>query len=109
MGQARLAADAGLHLLRMLSRAQLATHVETIRAAFPLAVDADDASEGADRAGLEWRELARGRAIDAQDLAAALQPLVDANLHLTGLPAALAALPAAGDDRARAVVDVVPR
>jgi hypothetical protein len=90
---AGLAAEAGLHLVRMLTAAQLATHAERIRAAFPLAIAADDASEGADRAGHEWLELARGRAIDARTLVTALRPLVGANNHLTGLPPALAGLP----------------
>ena len=94
-GHPRLAAEAGLHLVRMLTAAQLSTHAEKIRGAFPLAVDDEDASEGADRAGLEWVELARGRAIDARTLAATLRPLVGTNGQLTGLPPSLSGLPPA--------------
>ena len=97
----RLAADAGLQLSRLLTAANLSGLIPRFTAEFSFAVPDDVASEGADRAGLEWAELVHGRGIDGRAVAAVLRPLLGADGRLTALPATPAGLPAA----TRAVLD----
>ena len=93
----RLAAEAGLHLSRMLGDATLA---DLFLAAYPLALG--EATPG--DAGADWLELARGRAIDARALAAALVPLRRANGGLRALPPR-PAIPAASATAVRRVLE----
>lgn len=97
----RLAADAGLQLTRMLAAANLAEADRRLKTTFPLSLDVDDRSEGADRDGLDWAELLRGRGMDGHAVAAALTPLIGSDGRLTSLPAELAGLP----NQARAVLE----
>jgi hypothetical protein len=93
----RLAAEAGVHLQWMLNDGRLNN---AFVAAYPLEVPVDTDAE-ADRAGADWQELARGRALDARKLHAVLVPLRDATGRLTALPPA-PAVPA--DQQAKALV-----
>lgn len=91
----RVVADAGLHLGRMLRAADLGAAVARLVEAFPLVPEEPDAEAGgADTRGAEWLELARGRALDAGALVAALSPLRAPDGTLRALPATFA-LPAA--------------
>ena len=83
---ARLAADAGIHLIRMLSVPGLTNLRDAFVTAYPLDVPAG-ADAGADTVAAEWKALWRGRALDGSKLAAALAPFRDSSGKLTGLPA----------------------
>ncbi|MDQ3764667.1 MAG: hypothetical protein M3460_24945 [Actinomycetota bacterium] len=78
----RLAVEAGVHLQRMLNDNQLSDAFIT---AYPLQLPAGP-DDGGDPMGREWLELARGRALDARKLHAALTPLRAADGRLTALP-----------------------
>ena len=98
----RVVADAGLHLGRMLRAADLGVAAARLVDAFPLGLDdAGVDASGADTRGAEWLELARGRALDARALVAALNPLRAPDGTLGSLPAT-PPLPAA----ARPVLEV---
>ncbi len=85
----RLRGEAGLQLLRRVDAATRGV----LCAAYPLALPVP--TDGvADMAGLLWSGVLPGRTLDAQALAADLIALRGADGRLTGLPAALAALPA---------------
>lgn len=71
---AKLNAQAGQHLMRMLRAAGQGGAVEPLRAAFTAAI-ADPADPVADNAGFVWHRLLGGRAIDADALGRVLRPL----------------------------------
>jgi hypothetical protein len=96
----RLAAEAGLHLRRMLLAAGLENLPNPFVTAYPL--DLADAVPG--DAGADWLDLARGRALDARKLATALAPLRRADGTLSGLPPQ-PPIPAAARDAARGVLE----
>lgn len=82
----RLAAEAGLHLMRLLQAARLDAVAEAYRAKFPLLLPRDADVIGDDD-GAEWTALARDRALDARALLRALAPLRNASGVLLALPA----------------------
>jgi hypothetical protein len=96
----RLAAEAGLHLRRMLRAADMPAVADDVVAAYPLdlpvAIPGDTAAD--------WLELARGRAIDARALAADLTPLRGADGRLAELPTRLP-VPVAHRDATRIVLE----
>jgi hypothetical protein len=80
----RLAAEAGLHLRRILVAADLDALADRFVTAYPLALGEPVPGDG----GADWLELARGRALDGRTLAAAIAPLRGTGAGaLTGLPA----------------------
>lgn len=80
----RLAAEAGLHLRRMLVAADLGALADRFVRAYPLALGNPVAGDG----GADWLKLARGRALDARALAAVIAPLRGSGAGaLTALPA----------------------
>jgi hypothetical protein len=81
----RFAADAGLHLQRLLATVGPPNLPDAFLAAYPLDL-APAADAGADTLGSEWRVLWQGRALDGRKLATALAPLRDASGKLTALP-----------------------
>ena len=95
----RLVAEAGLHLVRMLAAAGFGTMRDALIATFPLSLSGT-LDAGADTAGSEWLQVARGRVIDARTLAAALVPMRGPTGTLTALPAGLNVATA---DRSRAL------
>lgn len=79
----RLAAEAGLHLRRMLVAEDLAEVADDFVSSHPLQLGVAIPGD----ADSDWLELARGRALDARKLAAELRPLRLADGGLGGLPA----------------------
>jgi len=96
----RLVAESGLHLRRMLDAASLTALGNLFVAAYPLALD--DAVDG--DGGGDWLELARGRALDARALVAALVALRSADGTLGALPPR-PAIPDASRAAARGVLE----
>jgi hypothetical protein len=90
----RLVAEAGLHLSRMFGAAGVPAARDAVLASFPLKL-ADPPDAGSDTFGGEWAQVAHGRAIDAQRLAASLVAMRGADGALTALPAGVKL--AAGD------------
>ncbi len=80
---ARLAAQAGVHLQWMLNIGHLN---DAFLAAYPLQLAATTTDTSADQRGMDWRQVAQGRALDARALLAALAPLRDTTGKLTALP-----------------------
>jgi hypothetical protein len=99
----RLAAEAGLHLVRMLVAAGVGALRDAFVAAYPLDI-VPGVDAGADTTGAEWQEIVRGRAIDARKLVAALTPLRAATGKLNALPAT-PAVPAAQQPKALDVLN----
>ena len=97
---AKLNAQAGQHLMRMLRAAGQGGAVDTLRNAFT-AVIADPADPVADTAGFVWHRLLDGRAVDAEALARALRPLAGS---AAGLDAFVAGLGIAAPSAVRAVL-----
>ncbi|MEO6526678.1 MAG: hypothetical protein ABIP93_08660 [Gemmatimonadaceae bacterium] len=100
---ARSAAGAGVHLLRMLGVAKLATLRDLFIAAYPLAVA--PAGDDADAMQAEWAAIANGRALDGVALAAALAIRRGADGVLASLPAT----PVIPADARAAALDVLRR
>jgi len=95
----RLRAEAGQHALRMAAKPLR----DALLLAFPLTLQAPTDADS-DRAGARWAALlGSGRSVDGAALAAALQPLRDADGALTSLPPTLP-LAGADADAARAVL-----
>ncbi|HTE44552.1 MAG TPA: hypothetical protein VK636_04845 [Gemmatimonadaceae bacterium] len=82
----RLAAEAGLHLIRMLTAAGLGPLRDLFLGAYPLDIPAA-LDAGADTAGGDWRQIVQGRAVDSRKLASVLLPLRSPSGTLTALPA----------------------
>lgn len=95
----RVVADAALHLRRMLDAAGVGEHGLVLATAYPLALGTPRAGD----ADADWAELARGRAIDARALYAALAPLRATDGSLTALPAHLG-IPLAAEGVVRQVL-----
>jgi hypothetical protein len=92
---AKLNAQAGQHLMRMLRAAGQGGAVDPLRAAFTAAI-ADPADPVADNAGFVWHRLLGGRAIDADGLARTLRPLAGNDAAIEAVVAGLGiAAPAA--------------
>jgi len=96
----RLAAEAGLHLRRMLEAAGLTGLPAHFVAAYPLELGEAAAGD----TGADWLALARGRALDARTLAAALLPLRGVDGTLSALPPR-PAIPAPSRAAARGVLE----
>lgn len=92
---ARFNADAGLHLVRMLTHAGPASLLEALRATFTQQLDAP-VDPSSDSPGLLWHIALQGRAIDADALARDLSAKRDANGDIVALPAGVA-VPAADE------------
>ncbi|HTE47843.1 MAG TPA: hypothetical protein VK636_21560 [Gemmatimonadaceae bacterium] len=84
----RLVAEAGQHLVRMLVAAGIGPVGDAVLKAFPLNLPAA-VDNGADTAGDEWAQLARGRVIDSKTLAAGIVTARGTAATLTTLPAGL--------------------
>ena len=85
----RLAAEAGLHLGRMLDGAGIGSVRDLVLGAYPLAIGTP-LDAGVDTLGREWSQVASGRAVDARRLAKELGALRDASGAITALPDGLA-------------------
>ncbi len=90
---AKLNAQAGQHLMRMLRAAGLAAAIDVLLAAYRAAI-ADPADAAADNAGFVWHRLLDGRAIDAQRLATDLRPVAADDAQADAFVAALGLPPA---------------
>ena len=91
---AKLNAQAGQHLMRMLRAATLSGAIEPLRAAFSATIT-DPADPVADNAGFVWHRLLSGQAIDAQALAQALRPVAGNNATADAFVSGLDIAPAA--------------
>jgi hypothetical protein len=91
---ARLAAEAGLHFIRMLAAVGAAEVTPLYREKYPLHVAEPDP---ADLGSIAWTKIWRGRAFDGNKLAADARPLAGADFEITTLPAD-PAVPAAQQD-----------
>jgi len=83
---ARMAAEAGLHFLRLLAAEEAAPLADAYRAHYPLDLPAVK-DPVADARGAAWQALLKGRSLDGRALAADLRPLAGPDYTFTTLPA----------------------
>jgi hypothetical protein len=82
----RLAADAGLHWLRLLAAAGIGQLGSLYRDRYPLTIP-PVADSRVDPKGAAWQLLLQGRGLDGHAFATELRPLVGADNSITTLPA----------------------